>query len=184
MALWPKGKTFVVLGCTGTPFLAHVPVPVSYPISNIHCIPHMFFKKMMYPRTRTCIGYDTVVLRVCASAKAMKEGLIYFNLMKNVFWIVWRVKHYLGVTDIHAKIGHLNEAEEFIKKILSRIPVELTWHFLFFSFLITWVSETSPWLISWAHIVFPSYMHRVIIKPNGPRDFHVTLNSSSHINRC
>jgi hypothetical protein len=45
----------------------------------------MFLKKMMYPRTRTRIGYDTVVLRVCASAKAMKEGLIYFNLMKNVF---------------------------------------------------------------------------------------------------
>jgi hypothetical protein len=52
--------------------LAHVPVPVShlilvpisYIISDIHCGPHMFFKKIMYPRTRTRIGYDTVSVSV------------------------------------------------------------------------------------------------------------------------
>ena len=29
--------------------LAHVSISVSYLISSIHCIPHMFLKKMMYP---------------------------------------------------------------------------------------------------------------------------------------
>ncbi|GMY36265.1 pentatricopeptide repeat-containing protein At2g15690, mitochondrial-like [Fagus crenata] len=63
-----------------------------------------------------------VVLAACASVEAVKEGLMYFNLMKNEYRIVPGIEHYLGVIDVLGASGHLNEAEEFIEKM----PVEPT----------------------------------------------------------
>ncbi|KAJ4708609.1 Pentatricopeptide repeat [Melia azedarach] len=63
-----------------------------------------------------------VVLATCASAEAAKQGIVYFDLMKNEYGIVPETEHYLGVIKILGRAGHLNEAEEFIE----RMPFEPT----------------------------------------------------------
>lgn len=40
----------------------------------------------------------------------MKEGFMYFELMKNEYGIVPGFEHYLGIIDVLGKSGHLNEA--------------------------------------------------------------------------
>lgn len=57
------------------------------------------------------------VLAACASAEAVEEGLKYFEAMKKEYGIMPEIEHYLGVVDVLGKSGHLNEAEEFIKKM-------------------------------------------------------------------
>ncbi|KAJ8532005.1 hypothetical protein K7X08_011928 [Anisodus acutangulus] len=64
----------------------------------------------------------SVVLSACASKGAVKEGFVYFELMKNECGIVPRIEHYLGIIDVLGKSGHLNEALEF----LEDMPIEPT----------------------------------------------------------
>ncbi|MCD7472222.1 hypothetical protein HAX54_013241 [Datura stramonium] len=64
----------------------------------------------------------SVVLLACASEGAVKEGFMYFELMKNEYGIVPGIEHYLGIIDVLGKSGHLNEALEF----LEDIPIEPT----------------------------------------------------------
>ncbi|KAJ0031365.1 hypothetical protein Pint_13362 [Pistacia integerrima] len=66
-----------------------------------------------------------VVLAACASAGAVKEGFMYFELMESEYRIVPKIEHYLGVIDILGRAGHLNEAEEFIEKMPSEPTAEV-----------------------------------------------------------
>ncbi|XP_055822398.1 pentatricopeptide repeat-containing protein At2g15690, mitochondrial-like isoform X2 [Solanum dulcamara] len=64
----------------------------------------------------------SVVFSACANNGAVKEGFMYFELMKNDYGIVPGVEHYLGIIDVLGKSGHLNEALEF----LENMPIEPT----------------------------------------------------------
>ncbi|OVA11347.1 Pentatricopeptide repeat [Macleaya cordata] len=57
------------------------------------------------------------VFAACASAEAVEEGFIHFELMKNVYGITPGIEHYLGLIDVLGKSGHVNEAEEFIENL-------------------------------------------------------------------
>ncbi|XVF49037.1 hypothetical protein PTKIN_Ptkin03bG0236700 [Pterospermum kingtungense] len=62
------------------------------------------------------------LLSACASAVAVEEGVMYFELMKNEYRIVPRIEHYIGIIGVFGSSGHLNEAVEFI----DNMPIEPT----------------------------------------------------------
>lgn len=70
----------------------------------------LLFEKMKKVSLRPNADTFVVVLLACASAEAVKEGLLHFVSMKNDYGIVPGNEHYLGVVDVLGKSGHLNEA--------------------------------------------------------------------------
>ncbi|KAL5705858.1 hypothetical protein ACHQM5_024097 [Ranunculus cassubicifolius] len=58
-----------------------------------------------------------VVLSACASAEAIEESSIYFDLMKNEYGITPSIDHYLGVIDVLGSAGHVAEVGEYIEKL-------------------------------------------------------------------
>ncbi|XP_016443226.1 pentatricopeptide repeat-containing protein At2g15690, mitochondrial [Nicotiana tabacum] len=83
----------------------------------------LLFEQMRKLRVSELNG-DTfsVVLSACASKGAVKQGFMYFKLMKNEYGIVPGIEHYLGIIDVLGKSGHLNEALEFVEDM----PIEPT----------------------------------------------------------
>ncbi|KAJ4958454.1 hypothetical protein NE237_025565 [Protea cynaroides] len=69
------------------------------------------------------------VLEACASAEAVEEGFIHFELMKNEYGIAPQMEHYLGLIDVLGKAGHFTETEEFIEK-LPMEPTAAVWEAL------------------------------------------------------
>lgn len=65
------------------------------------------------------------VFAACAGAGAVKEGLMHFESMKNVYGIVPELEHYLGIINVFGKAGYLIEAEELIEKISLEPSIEL-----------------------------------------------------------
>lgn len=68
----------------------------------------------------------SVVLSACASKGAVKEGFMYFEVMKNEFGMVPGVEHYLEIIDFLGKSGHLNEALEFLEDMAIE-PTKEIW---------------------------------------------------------
>ncbi|KAK3439002.1 hypothetical protein EUGRSUZ_C03659 [Eucalyptus grandis] len=62
------------------------------------------------------------VLAACASAGAVKQGLMHFDSMRNEFGVVPSIEHYLGVIDVYGSSGHVCEAWDFVEKM----PIEPT----------------------------------------------------------
>ncbi|XP_042491875.1 pentatricopeptide repeat-containing protein At2g15690, mitochondrial [Macadamia integrifolia] len=69
------------------------------------------------------------VLEACASAEAVEEGFIHFELMKSDYGISPEMEHYLGLINVLGKSGHLIEAEEYIEK-LTMEPTAAFWEAL------------------------------------------------------
>ncbi|KAF5186837.1 Pentatricopeptide repeat-containing protein [Thalictrum thalictroides] len=57
------------------------------------------------------------VLAACASAEAVEESFIHFDLMKNDYGITPSVEHYVGIIDVLGASGHVTEAEQYIEKL-------------------------------------------------------------------
>lgn len=70
-----------------------------------------------------------VVFSACASLGAVKEGYIFFELMKDEYKIVPQIEHYLGFIDILGRAGYLDEAKEFIER-MSFEPTIAVWEAL------------------------------------------------------
>ena len=106
----------------GYSILAHVPVSVlylililvSYPISNIHCVPQMFLKNDVF-HTRIHIGYDTVSVSVqlrlqCSTVQVLwsfvfKSFHFHWVLSRRVVellfgWRNWCGKHYSHIWNL------------------------------------------------------------------------------------
>ncbi|XP_044480070.1 pentatricopeptide repeat-containing protein At2g15690, mitochondrial-like [Mangifera indica] len=66
-----------------------------------------------------------LVLAACANAGDVKAVFMYFELMQSEYGIVPEIEHYLGVIDVLGRAGHLNEAEEFIEKMLFEPTAEV-----------------------------------------------------------
>ncbi|KAJ8623071.1 hypothetical protein MRB53_031600 [Persea americana] len=57
------------------------------------------------------------VIFACSHCGLVDKGLKYFESMKNVYGVEPRERHYTSVVDLLARAGHLDEAEDFIKKM-------------------------------------------------------------------
>ncbi|XP_051146480.1 pentatricopeptide repeat-containing protein At2g15690, mitochondrial [Andrographis paniculata] len=57
------------------------------------------------------------VFDACASADAIEEAFIHFESMKVDFGISPGIEHYLGLLGVFGKLGHLTEAEAYIKDL-------------------------------------------------------------------
>lgn len=77
---------------------------------------HQMQEQDVRPDERTI----TAVLSACRNAGWVHEGYHYFNNMEKNYKIQPRIQHYGCMVDLLARTGHLDEAEEFIKKM----PIE------------------------------------------------------------
>ncbi|KAL9440825.1 hypothetical protein AB3S75_019489 [Citrus x aurantiifolia] len=66
-----------------------------------------------------------VVFAACASAEAVKEGFLYFEIMKNDYGIVPGIEHYIAIIKVLGSAGHLIEAEEFVERMPFEPTVEV-----------------------------------------------------------
>lgn len=66
-----------------------------------------------------------VVFAACASAGAVKEGFLYFEIMKNEYGIVPGIEHYIAIIEVLGSAGHLSEAEEFVERMPFEPTVEV-----------------------------------------------------------
>ena len=58
----------------------------------------------------------TVVLTACSHTGLVEEGCKYFQLMKEVYHIKPEIEHFACMVDLYGRVGHLDEAREFIDK--------------------------------------------------------------------
>lgn len=77
---------------------------------------HQMQRRNLRPDGRTI----TAVLSACRNAGWVREGWDFFNSMENDYKIQPKIQHYGCMVDLFARAGHLNEAEELIK----RMPIE------------------------------------------------------------
>eukprot|EP01018_Ginkgo_biloba_P030278 Gb_21443 [translate_table: standard] len=66
------------------------------------------------------------VLSACSHAGLVDEGWQYFHLMSHQYLITPRVEHYACMVDLLGRAGHLDEAQEFIKRMPLR-PDSSVW---------------------------------------------------------
>ncbi|RWR89671.1 pentatricopeptide repeat-containing-like protein [Cinnamomum micranthum f. kanehirae] len=78
------------------------------------------FHRMQELNIRTDDRTITAVLSACRSAGWVSEGWEFFNSMEKNYKIRPKIQHYGCMVDLFARAGHLNEAEELIK----RMPIE------------------------------------------------------------
>ncbi|XP_048433004.1 pentatricopeptide repeat-containing protein At2g15690, mitochondrial-like [Pyrus x bretschneideri] len=82
-------------------------------------------EKGLQPNSETFVA----VISTCASADAVEEAFIHFESMKTEYGISAGLDHYMGVLDVLGKCGHLNEAIDYIEKLLFE-PTVLVWEAL------------------------------------------------------
>ncbi|GKV14044.1 hypothetical protein SLEP1_g24971 [Rubroshorea leprosula] len=85
----------------------------------------LLFDKMTKGGLRPDKETFQAVFAACASAVAVKEGLMHFKSMKDEYGIFPEIEHYLGIIDVYGRAGHLNEAEEFIQQMPFEPMVEV-----------------------------------------------------------
>ncbi|XWS36032.1 hypothetical protein CRYUN_Cryun20dG0047600 [Craigia yunnanensis] len=76
---------------------------------------HMLEKREV-PNAATFVG----ILSACCHAGLVNEGVRLFRSMEKCYGVVPTLEHYACVVDLLGRAGHLQEAEEFIKKM----PIE------------------------------------------------------------
>ncbi|KAK9142436.1 hypothetical protein Syun_011836 [Stephania yunnanensis] len=89
----------------------------------------LVFEQMRKVGVRPNAETFVVVLSACASAEAVEEGFIHFDLMKNEYGITPGIEHYLGLIDVLGSSGHIVEAEEFIENLPFE-PTAQIWELL------------------------------------------------------
>ncbi|KAL9996559.1 putative tetratricopeptide-like helical domain superfamily, DYW domain-containing protein [Helianthus debilis subsp. tardiflorus] len=77
------------------------------------------------PNKVTFVG----VLSACSHAGMVDEGLSYFEMMKNEYKIIPVMDHYGCMIDMYVRLGRLEEAFDFVKKMEVE-PNEFIWSLL------------------------------------------------------
>ena len=67
----------------------------------------------------------TAILSACRNAGWVSEGFAYFESMQAKYGVKPTIQHYGCIVDLLARAGHLDEAEEFIRKMLIEPDVVL-----------------------------------------------------------
>ncbi|KAL5705548.1 hypothetical protein ACHQM5_023840 [Ranunculus cassubicifolius] len=78
------------------------------------------FEQMVEMHVKPDVRTITAVLSACRNSGWVQTGYSYFNKMEKRFGIRSTIQHVGCMVDLLARVGHLNEAELFIK----RIPME------------------------------------------------------------
>ncbi|KAF9619204.1 hypothetical protein IFM89_005758 [Coptis chinensis] len=79
-----------------------------------------FFEQMVELNVKPDVRTITAVLSACRNSAWVQQGYSYFNNMEKRFGIRPTIQHYGCMVDLLARVGHLKEAELFIK----RMPIE------------------------------------------------------------
>lgn len=66
------------------------------------------------------------LLCACSRSGMVKEGLEYFDNMKNKYHVSPNLKHYACIVDLLGRAGHLEDAYEFVKKMPFK-PDQAIW---------------------------------------------------------
>lgn len=69
------------------------------------------------------------VLFACSHGGMVDEGLQYFHSMEKRFGVVPEMEHYACVVDLLGRVGRLDDAQEFIKKMPME-PTDMVWQTL------------------------------------------------------
>ncbi|OWM69897.1 hypothetical protein CDL15_Pgr025746 [Punica granatum] len=69
------------------------------------------------------------VLFACSHGGLVEEGLSYFDAMRNDYGITPEMQHYACIVDLLGRVGHLDDAVGFIKKMPIE-PDEMIWQSL------------------------------------------------------
>lgn len=69
------------------------------------------------------------VLFACSHGGLVEEGLQYFKLMKETYGLEPEMEHYSCIADLLSRVGRLNDAIEFIRKMPIE-PNEMVWQTL------------------------------------------------------
>lgn len=89
----------------------------------IHGMGEMAFDFLMEMQRLSIVPDDITfigVLSACGHAGMLKEGLLCFKLMQNVYKLEPKVQHYGCMVDMLSRAGHVEEA----KKLIEEIPFE------------------------------------------------------------
>lgn len=69
------------------------------------------------------------VLFACSHGGLVEEGMSYFHRMQDIYGIVPDMEHYACIVDLLGRVGHLDDALDFIKKMPIE-PDEMIWQSL------------------------------------------------------
>ncbi|CAN0901380.1 Pentatricopeptide repeat-containing protein At2g15690, mitochondrial [Linum grandiflorum] len=69
----------------------------------------------------------SAVFQLCASAMDVEQGLLHLNSMSTEYHIVPGIRQYVEVINIFGSAGYLNEAVEFIERIMPIEPTVEIW---------------------------------------------------------
>ncbi|XP_028763091.1 pentatricopeptide repeat-containing protein At1g11290, chloroplastic-like isoform X1 [Neltuma alba] len=88
-----------------------------------------FFRKMVQWGAKPNAVTLLCVLFACSHGGMVKEGLDIFHLMEETYGVSPEMEHFACVVDLLGRVGHLNEAMEFIRKMPIE-PNEMIWQTL------------------------------------------------------
>ncbi|XP_019420007.1 PREDICTED: pentatricopeptide repeat-containing protein At2g45350, chloroplastic [Lupinus angustifolius] len=89
----------------------------------IHGMGEMAFDFLMEMQRLSIVPDDITfigLLSACGHAGMLKEGMICFKLMQNVYKVEPKVQHYGCMVDMLSRAGHVEEA----KKLIEEMPIE------------------------------------------------------------
>ncbi|KAM7251990.1 hypothetical protein ACFE04_023873 [Oxalis oulophora] len=89
----------------------------------------LFFRKMELAGVNPNIVTLLCVLFACSHGGMVEEGLRYFQLMEEKYCFTPDMEHYACVVDLLGRVGRLDDAIEFIKKMPMK-PNEMIWQSL------------------------------------------------------
>ncbi|XP_021824777.1 putative pentatricopeptide repeat-containing protein At1g56570 [Prunus avium] len=69
------------------------------------------------------------VLFACSHRGMVEEGLYHFHVMEKLYGVVPKMEHYACIVDLLGRVGRLNDAVEFIKRMPIE-PNEMVWQTL------------------------------------------------------
>lgn len=87
------------------------------------------FKKMEQSAVKVNAVTLLCILFACSHGGMVEDGLRIFNQMESRYGVVPKMEHYACVVDLLGRVGHLNEAVEFIDRMRIK-PDEMVWQAL------------------------------------------------------
>ncbi|KAK4784670.1 hypothetical protein SAY86_019038 [Trapa natans] len=87
------------------------------------------FKEMEQRGTRPNSVTFLSILFACSHGGLVEEGMFYFHRMQEIYDIIPDMEHYACIVDLLGRVGHLDNALDFIKKMPIE-PNEMIWQSL------------------------------------------------------
>ncbi|KAK4276343.1 hypothetical protein QN277_019301 [Acacia crassicarpa] len=88
-----------------------------------------FFRRMVQCGAKPNAVTLLCVLFACSHGGMVEEGLNHFHIMEETYGVVPEMEHFACVVDLLGRVGCINEAVEFIRKMPTK-PNEMIWQTL------------------------------------------------------